>query len=689
VIGFGHERGHAVNNVTTFSGKRAGKVAATSRSPIRIYLMGMMRAVGPAGENLLPRAKKTQAVLACLCLARGERLLRGRLAGMIWDRSGEAQAKDSLRHALNELVRTGKWLIEKDNSTVRLDISGWWVDAFDSPDRSDLLLESLYGISPSFDQWLVGERSLFENRWQATLETELNNLIAKKAAPELRAAVSRRLLNFVPTHEPAVRSLMIAFVEMEDRAQAIREYERFRQVIGSSLGMAPSEKTVALYEAIRLESRVRAARPFNSAPQRVREAGEPLARPAEIGGAATVDDHQPSIAVLPFRNLSGDPGRDHVCEGLTEDLVETLSRVSGLFVVSRLSAAAFKSPDRPPVEIGGALGVRYLLSGSVRIAGDRLRLIGELTDAVTGAALWISRLDEKCADLLEIQNLLARTVVQHVAPHVRSAELKRARIKRPEQQDAYDLLLRAQENMHNPAKAVFESSEQLFERALAREPHCAAALAWRAHWHVMRVGQGWSPNPTHDTMQADCFAKRAIECDATEPLAYAVQGHVAAYLRKEFDQAFTCFDIALRINPNGPRAWLWSAAVHAWLGEGALAVEKVNRAMALAPYDPLICAYSGIASMSYLADRQYVRAIEFALRCMRENPSYTTAHKALIFALVLSGREGEARTPAHHLLRLEPSFTVARFRLQSPVSAGPLGETYCDALARAGVPVSD
>jgi len=119
------------------------------------------------------------------------------------------------------------------------------------------------------------------------------------------------------------------------------------------------------------------------------------------------------------------------------------------------------------------------------------------------------------------------------------------------------------------------------------------------------------------------------------------------------------------------------------------AVEKVDRAMALSPYDPLVCAYSGIASMAYLADGQYSRAVEFALRCMRENPGYTTAHKALIFALVLSGREGEARNPAHQLAMLEPNFTVARFRRQSPAIAGPLGETYCDALARAGVPLSN
>jgi tetratricopeptide (TPR) repeat protein len=350
---------------------------------------------------------------------------------------------------------------------------------------------------------------------------------------------------------------------------------------------------------------------------------------------------------------------------------------------------AFRDQNRSPLEIGEALGVRYLLSGSVRVVNDRLRLIVELVNVSTGIALWLSRFDEKVSDLLDLQDRLAESVVSSIVPHVRSAEIQRLRIKRPEDYDAYDLFLRAQENMHNASKAVFETAENLFDLAIRREPQFATALAWRAYWHVMRVGQGWSPDPALDTSQADHFARLAVECDPADPMASAVQGHVAAYLHKDFDLAFSCFESALRVNPNAARAWLWNAAAHAWLGQGSDAVEKINRAMALSPYDPLVCSYSGVASMAYLADGQYARATEFAFRCMRANPSYTTAYKALIFALVLAGREDEAHTPANQLLMLEPSFTVERFRRQSPVNAGPLGEIYCDALARSGVPLSN
>ena len=251
--------------------------------------------------------------------------------------------------------------------------------------------------------------------------------------------------------------------------------------------------------------------------------------------------------------------------------------------------------------------------------------------------------------------------------------------------EAYDLFLRAQENMHNSSRAVFETSEGLFEAALAKDPHYAAALAWRAYWHVLRVGQGWSPDPANDATQADHFAQSAIECNSMEPMAFAVHGHIASYLYKDFDLAFRRFETALSINANAAPAWLWSAAAHVWMGDGPQAVEEINKAMALSPYDPLMYAYSGVAGMAYLADGQYERAIECALRSLRENRTYTHAYRLLVMALVLAGREEEARASARRLLALEPGLTVAGFRRRYPGSASPQAELFCDALARAGI----
>ena len=397
---------------------------------------------------------------------------------------------------------------------------------------------------------------------------------------------------------------------------------------------------------------------------------------------------EPSIAVLPFRNLTGDPTHHLIAEGLVEDLIEALSRVPNFFVISRLSTLAFRNQDRHPREIGNVLGVRYVLSGSMRILEDRLRLTIELTDTELGAALWVSKLDERFADLFEVQDRLSEMIVRKVAPYLREAEMNRVRVKRPDSLEAYDLFLRAQENMHNSSRSVFEMSEALFNAAIAKDPHYSAALAWRAYWHVLRVGQGWSPDPADDARQADQFARAAIECNSTEPMALAIQGHVASYLYKDFDLAFRHFETALRINANAAPAWLWSAAAQAWIGNGSQAIEEINKAMALSPYDPLMYAYSGNAAMAYLVDGQYERAIECALRSLRENRTYTSAYRQLVMALVLAGREDEARAPGRRLLELEPALTVAGFRRRYPGSASSHADLFCGALARAGIPLS-
>jgi TolB-like protein/DNA-binding SARP family transcriptional activator len=684
-----------------------------------------MRAVAPGGADFLPRGRKTRGLLACLCLEQGERVSRSRLVGLLWDRSADAQARMSLRQSLSELNgvvnRHVPGLVEIGRDSIRIDVRKCWVDALAiieasadaTADTSNLvqpygerLLEDLDGITPSFDHWLTGERTRFEDRVRKILEAELDRLTEQNAMPEVRAAAARRLINFEPTHEGAVRSVMKAFAQMGDRAQAIREFERCRQALLNVLDLPPSKETTAVYEAIRIES-PQVASPVIFEGQSGIGSSETVAggSPAPSPARWMIEKHsdpviaaghgpgpeprrEPSIAVLPFRNLTGDPAHDFVAEGLVEDLIEALSRVPNFFVISRLSTLAFRNQDRHPREIGNVLGVRYVLSGSVRVLGDRLRLTIELTDTQSGAALWFAKLDERFLDLFEVQDRLSEMIVQKVAPYLRAAEMNRIRVKRPESLEAYDLFLRAQENMHNSSRTVFETSETLFDAAIAKDPHYAAALAWRAYWHVLRVGQGWSPDPAHDATQADHFARAAIECNGMEPMALAVHGLVASYLYKDFGLAFRRFEAALQINANAAPAWMWSAAAQAWMSNGPRAIEEINKAMALSPYDPLMYAYNAYASIAYLVDGQYERAIECALRSLRENRTYTAAHRLLVIALVLARRENEAEASARRLLELEPGLTVAGFRRRYPGSASPHADLFCDALATAGVPLS-
>src|SRR5580704_16492478 len=624
----------------------------------KFYLLGDMKIVDSDGEEIVIRARKTRAILAVLCLAGGNRVSRSRLIGLLWDLSADAQARMSLRHALSELNTFFNTrlphLIEIGREWVRLNSNECWIDALSAPDQPQRLVDDLDGISSSFDQWLASERALFEDRRRARLEQDIDRLAETAAAPQLQAAAARKLINFEPTHEGAVRSLMRALIKMGDRAQAVREYERCRQALQSKLDLPPSSETEALYQAVRLIASRR------SSPVATVQT-ESVAAGRASGDTSVVDQatahgpgHPPSIAVLPFRDLSGEKAQVHIGDGLVEDLIQVLSRVPNFFVISRLSTLAFRDQIRPPREIGEALDVQYVLSGSVRSSGGYLRLTVELTDTVTGTALWSSTFNEKVADLLEVQERLADAIARRVGPQLHAAELKRTHRKRLDDLEAYVLFLRAQENMCNSSRAVFDTCEQLFDEVIARNPCYGAALAWRAYWHVLRVGQGWSPDPAHDTAQAEYFAERAIECDSMEPMAFAVSGHIASYLHKDFETAFRHFERALDLNPNTAVAWLWSAAARAWMGDGPRAIEEVNKAMALSPYDPLMYAYSGMAGVAYLADGQYDRAIECALRSLRENKTYTSSHRLLVAAYHLAGQEEQARCAVEELLKLEP-----------------------------------
>jgi TolB-like protein len=641
-----------------------------------------MRMVGPHGEDALPHPRKTRAMLAYLCLEHPKRVSRSRLTALLWDKP-DHRARRNLRDALYhfELANGAKTagLIKLDNEYVALNADICWIDVIAAPaNYLEPLLEDLDGISEAFDEWLTLERRRFQGHVRDVLQAEVTALGEANAPADRQISAARKLINFDNTHEPGVHALMKLLADSGRHAEALREYERFSSELQKELKISPSREIEALSEAIRIVSR------RNSVSVRTPRAGDLVALNAN--SAAPPGAREPSIAVLPFQNLSGHRKHDFTTDGLAENLIAVLSRVPGFFVISRLSTLTFKNKARRPQEIADLLGVRYILSGSMRFFGSRLSLTAELTGAERGVVLHSWTIEERLSDLIDVQMRLAEAVVQEIAPHLRAAELKRVHAKRPEQLDAYDFFLRAQEDMHNSSYVVFSRAEHLFDEALKRDANYAAALAWRAYWHVLRVGQGWSPDPARDARLGAEFARRAADCDPFEPMALAVQGHIATYVHKDFDLGFQQFETARRVNPNAAPAWLWSAAASAWVGEGARAVDEVTKATALSPYDPLMYAHSSIASVAHLAAGQYELAVERALRSIQENPNFTATYKLLIIALVLAGREEEAKAPVHRLLRLESGFTVEKYRRRNP-HISRHAELYYDALELAGVPL--
>jgi DNA-binding SARP family transcriptional activator/TolB-like protein len=673
-----------VTNIAAFTNNRDPASRASAVETWKIYLAGTMRMLSPDGENALPNPRKTRALLAYLCLAPRKRVSRNRLATLLWDKTDDL-ARHSLRQALYALERISgakaAGLIQFDQDYVSLNEDICWIDVLAEPhDHSERLLDDLDGLSDPFQRWLTDERNRLEDQVRNALHDAVVQLETDHASAERRCAAARKLVSFDPTHQGGARALMKALSDLGDHVQAIREYHRCREEVRNAYDLPPSQKTVALYEAIRLVSSRHPAT-VEKPPKRdafdVPGDASPLKRP-----------NLSSIAVLPISNLTGDARHELTAVGLAEDLTGMLSRLPGFFVTSRLSTRIFADrTDRLPQDIGDLLDVRYLFSGSLRVNGDRLGLRTELTDAIRGTVLWSGYIEDRSSNLIDISARLAEEIVRQGSPHIRQAELTRVRSKRPELLNAYDCFLQAQDDMHNFSPAVFNRASRMFDQALQLDPNYAAALAGQAYWHVLRVGQGWSDDPARDTKLASEYADRALDVDPLEPTALGIQGHISAYLHKDFDLAFERFEDALHLNPNSAPVWVWSAAARAWQGDGRRAVEEAVKGKALSPFDPLSYFFNTIAGMAYLMNGEYERAIECGYLTLQENRRYTAGHRLLVLGLMLAGRSDEGRAAGRRLLAAEPGMTVEAFRTRYPGSGNPHAEIYCNALAEAGVPI--
>jgi len=394
----------------------------------------------------------------------------------------------------------------------------------------------------------------------------------------------------------------------------------------------------------------------------------------------------PSIAVLPFSNLSGDPANDYLGEVIAEDLISALSSLTDLIVISRLSTTAFRRRPYEPRSVAETLAVRYVLSGSLYMSGSRLRIAADLSDAATGHVVWAERFESSISGIFELQDQLSKAISQRLLPHVRQLELQRARSAHPESLSAYERTLRGIDLFHRSSQSDQDMARALLESAIEADPSYVTPHAWLAHWYVRKVGQGWSDNPQRDAIEANRYAQAALERDATNPHALTVSGLVVGYLYKDPDSAIELLNRALTINPSAAPAWLWSTSAYAWRDDGAEAVQRSHRAIELSPLDPQMYMFTSIAGTAYAVAGLYDKAIELCRRSLRLNRMFASTHRTLTLSLSLSGRGQEARDAGIELLKLEPSLTVSGFLKRYPGSESAHAKVFAQALSAAGIP---
>lgn len=393
---------------------------------------------------------------------------------------------------------------------------------------------------------------------------------------------------------------------------------------------------------------------------------------------------KPSIAVLPFTNLSGDPEQDYFADGMVEDIITGLSRIKWIFVIARNSSFAYRGKAMDVKQVGRELGVRYVLEGSVRKSANRVRITAQLIDTEDGTHIWADHYDRALDDIFAVQDELTISVVGVIEPTLRKAEIERARRKRPDSLDAYDLHLRALPFAFTAMPQDADKALTLLEKAIELEPDYAAAHAMIAWCHEQRYLRGGLDEETKRA--ALRHARTAIAVGGDDAAALATAGFVIAVIEYDYATATDAFDRSFALSSSSALALGFSSIVRAWKGDDAMAVDQANRAIRLSPFDPLLyLPYVGLAYAHFAAGR-FEEAAAAAGRASQSNPKFSMPYVLHAAALANLGRGEEAAAVADRLREVEPDLTVSTAirsaRFAEPDKNAELG----NALLRAGLP---
>jgi TolB-like protein/Flp pilus assembly protein TadD len=393
---------------------------------------------------------------------------------------------------------------------------------------------------------------------------------------------------------------------------------------------------------------------------------------------------KPSIAVLPFTNLSGDP--DYFTDGIVEEIITGLSRMSWLFVIARNSSFTYKGRAVDVKQVGRELGVRYVLEGSLQKAADRVRITAQLIDAATGAHLSADRFDGRLEDIFDLQDQVTARVVGAITPRLEKAEITRARHKPTESLDAYDHYLRGLSCLYQWTKVAHSEALAYFYKAIAFDPDFATPYGLAARCYLLRMTNGWMADKQREIAETARLCRRAVERGKDDPVALSMAGWALGRVVGDIDAAVSLVDRALALNPNLAMAWLACGFVNVLLGNGDVAVERLTHAMRLSPLDsqmPMMLV--GMACAHFIAGR-YDEASAWAGKALAEQPSHGPAARIAAASHALAGYPEKAAQAMARLREIDPALRIAdgadRFPFRRPQDT----LRFIEGLRKAGVP---
>jgi TolB-like protein len=415
--------------------------------------------------------------------------------------------------------------------------------------------------------------------------------------------------------------------------------------------------------------------PAGAAAAPAEEGGEP-SRPAPL-------PERPAIAVLPFTNISGEPEQEYFSDGISEDIITALSKLRWFFVIARNSSFVYKNRAVNMKQVAAELGVRYVLEGSVRKGGDRVRITAQLNDVTTGSHIWAERYDRDFADVFAVQDEITEAIVAAIEPQLYAAENFRARRKPPNNLDAWDLVMRALSHYWRVTRQDNMVAQALLEKATAIDPDYGQALGVLAASHTFSAHMGWE-DMTAAAAVAECAAQAAILADSEDPWAHCALGSVFLFARR-FDDSLAEFELALRLNPNFSMAQGYHGLVLAYCGRWEEAAVAARRALRLSPRDPFSAIYCGIAAYAQFVGCNYEEAMRLAREGIRQRGDFVGAHRVLTAAAGMAGLHDVAAAALQALRRAQPNISLAWIASGMPMRRSSDIEHYLEGFRRAGL----
>jgi len=620
---------------------------------LKIKLLGGYAVRDASGRDVVVPARKAQALLAYLALSAGQWHGRDRLAGLLWSDRPEARSRNSLRQALASIRGLGDSLgidlIETEGDRVRIPDGVVETDATLFRGRSAEnpiaaaalyggdLLDGFMGPEAAFQDWLDCEQASLREIACDTFERAVRQA---EYDDDRRKAIefARRLVGLDPYREASHRQLMKLYVAEGDRGEAIRQYQTCERLLRDELDVAPAGETVALLETIRggddtpgIGAAVRSLRP-------------PL-------------PGRPSIAVLPFDNLSGEPEQDFFGDGMAEDIIAALSRFRWLFVIARNSSFTYKGRAVDVRQVARELGVHYVLEGSIRRAGGCIRVTVQLVDAVAGNPIWSERYDRRLEDLFALQDEITETLVGAIAPEIDEAERQRAERYTPDSVDAWLMFHKGLTAYYETTEASLNSAVDILDGVCQRDPLFARAHAFAADARHRQSIHFDVEQKRHLLKTASEMARKAIALDSRDSVGYSIHARVLSF-QGDSERAIRIAEQAVALNPND---WLAHYALGYVLIVGdrfEAGLEVLDKAQRLSPHSAFSAGVLSMRAGALIALRRYDEAAKVAvlgIEAAHPRPS-TFLYLAAVQGLL--GRTDQARTVLRRLEERHPNYST-------------------------------